>query len=86
MTTEEKLQELKQAALPLIKYLNTNYHPHVTAIITPTSVELLEGILNVPKILDFVKKYLIFKILYFSSEDGELNCFHLTWATSTTNR
>jgi len=51
----DKIVSLRKAAEPLIKYLNENYHPHVTAIVTPTSVELLEGIMCEPKIFDFVK-------------------------------
>ena len=41
---KKKLEELEEAAKPLIKYLCENYHPHVTAIVTPTSVEVMEGI------------------------------------------
>jgi len=51
----DAIVSLRKAAEPLIKYLNDNYHPHVTAIVTPTSVELLEGMMCVPKIYDFVK-------------------------------
>ena len=39
---KKKLEELEEAAKPLIKYLCENYHPHVTAIVTPTSVEVME--------------------------------------------
>ena len=49
------LEEIKKASEPLIKLLNEKYHPHVTAIVTPTSVEILEGIASIPKIYDFVK-------------------------------
>lgn len=49
-----KLDELKKAAEPLIKYLCENHHPHVTAIVTGTSVELLEGLMSIPKIFDYV--------------------------------
>ncbi len=52
---EKSNQELKEMALPLIKYLNEHYHPHVTVIVTPTSVELLEILISVPKIHDFIK-------------------------------
>lgn len=54
-TSEEALAELVKAASPLIKYLNENYHPHVTAIVTPTSVELLEGLMCNPRVFDFIK-------------------------------
>lgn len=50
----QRCDELRQASLPLIKYLAENYHHHVTAIVTSTSVELLEGICSVPKIYDFI--------------------------------
>ena len=35
---------LLEAAKPLIKYLNDNYHPMCTAIVTLTNVEILVGI------------------------------------------
>ena len=54
-TTQEKLNELKTLAEPLIKYLNENHHPHVSVIVTPTSVELLESKMCFPNIMDFVK-------------------------------
>lgn len=47
---KKKLEELKEAAKPLIKFLCENYHPHVTAIVTLTSVEVMEGIQAVPNI------------------------------------
>ena len=49
-----KLDEFRKAAEPLIKYLCENYHPHVTAIVTGTSVELFEGLISIPKIFDFL--------------------------------
>lgn len=42
-------------SLPLIKYLSENHHPHCTAIVTNTSVELLEGIRSIRNIIDFIK-------------------------------
>jgi len=53
--SEEKINELTELAKPMIKYLNDNHHPHVTVIITPTSVELLEGIMSNPNIEDYIK-------------------------------
>ena len=44
----------EEAARPLIKYLAENYHPHVTAIITGTSGELLEGLCNLGKVFDYL--------------------------------
>ena len=52
---QEKFDKLKEAANPLIKYLNENHHPHMKVIVTSTSVELLEGNMSIPKIYDFVK-------------------------------
>ena len=49
------IEEFKKAATPLLKYLNNKHHPHVTAIITSTSIELVQGICAVPKIYEFVK-------------------------------
>ena len=39
----KKPTEFEALARPLIEWLNDNYHPHVTAIITPTNAEVLEG-------------------------------------------
>ena len=50
-----RLEELRIAAQPLLKYLCEKWHPHVTVIITPTSVELLSGELHLPRIYEFVK-------------------------------
>lgn len=50
----EKLEELKEAAKPLIKYLCENHHPHITAIVTPTGVEVMEGIQSVSNITEFI--------------------------------
>lgn len=52
--TQKELDKLKEAALPLIKYLSENHHPHVKAIVTNTSVELVEGLMRIPKIYDFL--------------------------------
>jgi len=45
--TNEKQKEFEVLARPLIKFLNDNYHPHVTVIITPDSAELLEGVIAI---------------------------------------
>lgn len=63
MTKEEQQQrdqilldqiELSRAAEPLIKLLCRKHHPHVTAIVTGTSIELMEGIMTIPKIYDYL--------------------------------
>ena len=59
MTPQEKriqfLKDLEESVKPLIKFLNDNYHPHVTAIVTPTSVEVMEGSASVYEINEFIK-------------------------------
>lgn len=52
---QEKLDQLQKAAEPLLKYLCENHHPHVTAIVTGTSIELMEGIMSIPQITDFIQ-------------------------------
>lgn len=52
----EKMDKLKEAAMPLIKYLNENHDPHATVIVTNTSVELMEGSMRIPNIYDHIKK------------------------------
>lgn len=54
-TPQEKIEELTEAAKPLIKYLNENHNPHVKAIVTTDSVEVVEGVLSNPNIKDFIK-------------------------------
>ena len=44
----------RESANPLLKYLNENHHPHVTAIITTTSIELLDRLQAEPGIYDYV--------------------------------
>lgn len=39
----EKQLEFESLAKPLVKFLNDNYHPHVSIIITPDSAEILSG-------------------------------------------
>lgn len=53
--SKEQMESFKSAAIPLIKWLNENCHPHHTAIVTPTGAELLEGACATGEILDFVK-------------------------------
>ena len=41
--TRERFEELKEASLPLLAYLNKYYHPHCYAVVTEGSVEIVEG-------------------------------------------
>lgn len=43
-------EKLKEATKPLMDFLAKNYHPHVTAIVTSNSVEILEGIENISSV------------------------------------
>lgn len=51
----EVLADLKEAALPLIKYLNENHNPHTIALVGPMSVEILDGIKSLQNIDNYVK-------------------------------
>lgn len=53
--SEEQLKAFKEVALPLMKWLNENVHPHHTAIVTPTCAELLEGQCSTGEVYDYVK-------------------------------
>ena len=41
---EQQSKELETLAMPLIKWLNENMHPHAKIIIDPTYYELVEGV------------------------------------------
>ena len=51
----EFLKNLEKASKPLIKFLNDNYQPHVSAIVTTNSVEVLEGSAVIRNINEFIK-------------------------------
>lgn len=42
--TEEQRQEFEKVLRPLIKFLNDNYHPHVTVVVDCKRAELFEGL------------------------------------------
>jgi hypothetical protein len=42
--SNEKREEFKEAAKPLMKFLNENCHPHIIVIVDCDSAELLEGV------------------------------------------
>ena len=50
----DNLTELENITRPVIKWLNDNYHPRVTLIITPGCAELVEGICSFPT-TDYIK-------------------------------
>ena len=41
---KEQIEAMFEAAKPLIKWMAENCHPHCTAIVDATGVEVLEGI------------------------------------------
>jgi hypothetical protein len=41
---EKDLEELREAALPLMQWLRDNCHPHCTAIVDSEHIELMEGL------------------------------------------
>jgi hypothetical protein len=43
----DKMKELEEAAKPLMKFLNDNYHPHVKVIVDTNRAELLEGQMSI---------------------------------------
>lgn len=43
MVNHARADEFKCLCDPLIKWLNDNFHPHVSVYITPTSAELSSG-------------------------------------------
>lgn len=52
--TDQQIEELKEAAKPLIKWLNENCRPHVTILVEPTGAELVEGVAAV-QVTEFLK-------------------------------
>ena len=52
----EEIKKLREACEPLLKLLNDEkHHPHMTVIVTATSIELVEGVCSIPKIYDYIK-------------------------------
>jgi hypothetical protein len=41
--TAQQREEFKQLTMPLIEWLNKNFHPHTKVIVDQTSAELSEG-------------------------------------------
>lgn len=55
MTIEETdIDELKEAAKPLMIYLATKFHPHITCIVTSTNAEVMEGIMSTGEISEYL--------------------------------
>lgn len=50
----QKAEEFEELTRPLIKWLNENCHPHVTAIVEPGHAVLVESIFSYPT-NDYIK-------------------------------
>ena len=55
MSDNDKQESFKEAALPLIKWLCENVHPHNSVIVTCTNAELLESKISTGEVLEFLK-------------------------------
>lgn len=42
--TLDQIEVLREAALPLIQWLNDNCHPHCTVMVNSERIELVEGL------------------------------------------
>jgi hypothetical protein len=50
LTSGDPSAKLCVAANELIKLMKSDYHPHATALVTQNSVEIVEGVLNIPDV------------------------------------
>lgn len=53
--TKEQQESFREAALPLIKWLAENVHPHHTVIVTSTYAKLLEGQCTTGTVINYLK-------------------------------
>jgi len=49
MTDDQKLEEFKALAAPIMKFLSENYHPYVTAVIDLDGAKMVETIAFTPQ-------------------------------------
>ena len=52
--SEAQITEFEALARPMLKFLNDNFHPHVTVEITPTTAQLFEGVCGIGEVMDYV--------------------------------
>jgi len=52
--TEQQRRDFEAVTRPVIKWLNDNCHPHVSAVIEPPRAELSEGVCAYPT-TDYVR-------------------------------
>lgn len=51
---KQNIEELKEAAKPLMVYLAEKFHPHHTCIVTSTTCEISEGVMSIGQTLEYV--------------------------------
>jgi hypothetical protein len=51
----ETVNEFEAIARPLIKFLCDNHNPHASAIITPTSAEIVEGVMSIGNVTEYIR-------------------------------
>jgi len=44
----EEMKEFEKIVRPVVEYLQQNYHPHASIIITQTNAEIVEGVMALP--------------------------------------
>lgn len=54
MENKERQDELLEVSKPVIKFLCEKFHPHTTIIITQTGVEVVEGVVSIQGINDYL--------------------------------
>lgn len=54
LLNQEQINQMQEAAKPLVKWLCENTHPHVKVIVDPCGAEAVEGLASV-KIEEFLK-------------------------------
>lgn len=52
--TDEQRKEFDRLARLMMEWMCKNLHPHHTAIITPTSANLTEGVCGTGEVLDYL--------------------------------
>lgn len=54
IATKEQIESFREAAKPLVEWLNEHCHPHTSVIVTPVRAELVEGVICA-KIEEFLR-------------------------------
>ena len=54
IATKEQRKQLEELSKPLIRFLNDNFHPHISIIIDPVSAKLKEDVCRIV-VKDYIK-------------------------------